>query len=119
MPRMATCLIRISPSRILPYRSIRNYPIASQQIKIDEHWERSLREIGGDAAFAALNDAGMEKVDALFVGNMISPIVNGQNQLGAFFADWIGLWKQKAVKIEAACGSGAAAFRAGLMAVAS
>lgn len=89
------------------------------QIKIGEHWEKSLREIGGDAAFAAMQDAGMEKVDALFVGNMLSPIVNGQNQLGAFFSDWIGLWKQEAVKIEAACGSGAAAFRAALMAVAS
>jgi acetyl-CoA C-acetyltransferase len=53
------------------------------------------------------------------VGNMLSAIANGQNQLGTFFADWIGLWKQEAVKIEAACGSGAAAFRAGLMAVAS
>jgi acetyl-CoA C-acetyltransferase len=89
------------------------------QIKIGEHWERSLREIGGDAAFAAMQDAGIEKVDSLFVGNMLSPIVSGQNQLGTFFSDWIGLWKQEAVKIEAACGSGAAAFRAGLMAVAS
>ncbi|MBC7876024.1 MAG: thiolase domain-containing protein [Anaerolineales bacterium] len=89
------------------------------QTKIGEHWEKSLREIGGDAAFAAMQDAGLEKVDALFVGNMLSPIVNGQNQLGTFFSDWIGLWKQEAVKIEAACGSGAAAFRAALMAVAS
>ncbi len=89
------------------------------QTKIGEHWEKSLREIGGDAAFAAMKDAGVEKVDSLFVGNMLSPLVSGQNQLGAFFADWIGLWKQEAVKIEAACGSGAAAFRAGLMAVAS
>jgi acetyl-CoA C-acetyltransferase len=89
------------------------------QIKIGEHWEQSLREIGGDAAFAAMQDAGVEKVDSLFVGNMLSPLVNGQNQLGTFFADWIGLWKQEAVKIEAACGSGAAAFRAALMAVAS
>ena len=89
------------------------------QTKIGEHWEKSLREIGGDAAFAAMQDAGIEKVDSLFVGNMIAPIVSGQNQLGAFFADWIGLWKQEAVKIEAACGSGAAAFRAALMAVAS
>jgi acetyl-CoA C-acetyltransferase len=89
------------------------------QTKIGEHWEKSLREIGGDAAFAAMQDAGIEKVDSLFVGNMLSPLVSGQNQLGAFFADWIGLWKQEAVKIEAACGSGAAAFRAGLMAVAS
>jgi acetyl-CoA C-acetyltransferase len=89
------------------------------QTKIGEHWEKSLREIGGDAALAAMQDAGIEKVDSLFVGNMLSPIVSGQNQLGTFFADWIGLWKQEAVKIEAACGSGAAAFRAALMAVAS
>jgi len=89
------------------------------QIKIDEHWEKSLREIGGEAAFAAMQDAGVDKVDSLFVGNMLSPLVSGQNQLGTFFADWVGLWHQEAVKIEAACGSGAAAFRAGLMAVAS
>ena len=89
------------------------------QTKIGEHWEKSLRVIGGDAAFAALQDAGIEKVDSLFVGNMLSSVVSGQNQLGTFFADWIGLWKQEAVKIEAACGSGAAAFRAALMAVAS
>ena len=89
------------------------------QTKIGEHWEKSLREIGGDAALAAMRDAGLEKVDALFVGNMLSPIISEQNQLGTFFADWIWLWKQEAVKIEAACGSGAAAFRAALMAVAS
>ena len=89
------------------------------QTKVGEHWEKSLREVGGEAAFAAMQDAGLDKVDSLFVGNMIAPIVSGQNQLGAFFADWIGLWKQEAVKIEAACGSGAAAFRSALMAVAS
>jgi len=89
------------------------------QTKIDEHWDLSLREIGGNAAFAAMQDAGVDKVDALFVGNMLSPLVSGQNQLGAFFSDWIGLWGQESVKVEAACASGAAGFRAGLMAVAS
>jgi Acetyl-CoA acetyltransferase len=89
------------------------------QIKIDEHWDLSLREIGGHAAFAAMQDAGMEKIDALFVGNMLSPLVNAQNQLGVFFSDWIGLWHQESVKVEAACASGAAALRAGLMAVAA
>jgi len=89
------------------------------QTKIDEHWDKSLREIGGEAALAALNDAGLERVDSLFVGNMLSPLIDGQNQLGTFLADWIGLWHREAVKIEAACGSGAAAFRAGLMAVAA
>ena len=89
------------------------------QTKIDEHWDKSLREIGGEAAFAALQDAGMDNVDALYVGNMLSPLIDAQNQLGAFFSDWIGLWKQESVKVEAACASGAAALRAALMAVAS
>jgi len=89
------------------------------QTKIDEHWDKSLREIGGEAAFAAMQDAGMEKVDALFVGNMLSPLISAQNQLGVFFADWIGLWHRESVKVEAACASGAAAFRAGLMTVAA
>jgi acetyl-CoA C-acetyltransferase len=87
------------------------------QIKVDEHWDLSLRELGGNAAFAAMQDAGMDKVDALFVGNMLSPIVSGQNQLGTFFSDWVGMWGKEAVKVEAACGSGAAAFRSALMAV--
>ena len=89
------------------------------QTSIGEHWDKSLREIGGEAAFAALRDADVDKVDALFVGNMLSPLIDSQNQLGAFLADWIGLWRQEAIKVEAACASGAAAFRAGIMAVSS
>jgi acetyl-CoA C-acetyltransferase len=89
------------------------------QTKIDEHWDKSLKELAGEAAFAALNDAGIERADALFVGNMLSPLISRQNQLGTHIADWIGMWGAEATKIEAACGSGAAAFRAGLMAVAA
>jgi acetyl-CoA C-acetyltransferase len=89
------------------------------QTKVDEHWDKSLKEIGGEAAFLAMQDAGMDKVDALYVGNMLSSTISTQNQLGTFFSDWIGLWKQESVKVEAACGSGAAAFRSALMAVAS
>jgi acetyl-CoA C-acetyltransferase len=89
------------------------------QTKVDEHWDKSLKELGGEACFAALQNGGIDKVEALFVGNMLSPLIDGQNQLGVFFSDWIGLWGHEAVKVEAACGSGAAAFRAGLMAVAS
>src|SRR5512143_3741483 len=89
------------------------------QTKIDEQWELSLREIGGQAALNAMHDAGLEKVDALYVGNMLSPLVSAQNQLGTYFADWVGLWRQEAVKVEAACASGSAALRAGLIAVAS
>src|SRR5512142_3386500 len=89
------------------------------QTPIAEQWDKSLREIGGEAGLAAMHDAGVDKVDALFVGNMLSPLVSGQNQLGTFLSDWVGLWRQEAVKVEAACASGSAALRAGLIAVAS
>lgn len=89
------------------------------QTVVDEQWNKSLREIGGEAVFAAMQDAGLERADALYVGNMLSPLIDGQNQLGTYFADWVGMWHKEAMKVEAACGSGAAAFRAGLMAVAS
>jgi len=89
------------------------------QTKVSEHWEKSLKELGGEACFSAIQDAGMNKVDALFVGNMLSPLINGQNQLGTFFSDWVGLWGHETVKVEAACGSGAAALRAGIIAVGS
>src|SRR5512135_2977251 len=89
------------------------------QTAIDEHWDKSLRDIAGEACFAAMQDSGLEHPDGLFVGNMLSPLIGGQNQLGTFIADWVGMWRKEAVKIEAACGSGAAAFRTGLIAVAS
>ena len=78
------------------------------QTRVDEHWDKSLKELGGEACFAAMQDGGMKKVEALFVGNMLSPLVSGQNQLGTFLSDWVGLWGNEAVKVEAACGSGAA-----------
>ncbi len=89
------------------------------QTKIDEHWECSLRDLAGEAALAALQDAGRAQVDGLFVGNMLSGMIDNQNNLAALIADWAGLGSTEAVKVEAACASGAAAFRSGLMAVAS
>lgn len=89
------------------------------QTKVDEHWGKSLKDLAFEAAVSALQDAGRETAEALFVGNMLSPMISGQNHLATQIADWLGLRGAEAVKIEAACGSGAAAFRAGLMAVAS
>lgn len=86
---------------------------------VDEHWEKSLREIAGEAVFAALLDAQHEQVDGLFVGNMLSGALSRQENLGALIADWVGLWGAEAFKVEAACGSAASAFRVALMAVAS
>jgi acetyl-CoA C-acetyltransferase len=89
------------------------------QTSVSEHWEKSLRELAGEAIFAAMVDARREKADGLFVGNMLSGSLNRQENLGALIADWVGLHHIEAIKIEAACASGGAAVRAGLMAIAS
>ncbi len=88
------------------------------QTKVSEHWERSIRDLAGEAILAALQDTGREDFNALFIGNMLSGLIDQQNNLGAVVADWIG-FKGEAVKIESACSSGASALRAGIIAVAS
>jgi acetyl-CoA C-acetyltransferase len=89
------------------------------QTKIDEHWDKSLREIAGEAALAAMAEAQVSHVDSIYVGNMLSDISNLQAHLGSMVADWIGQRFTDAVKIESACSSGSAAFRACYLAVAS
>jgi len=89
------------------------------QTPVDEHWGKSLKELAGEAILAALADAKGESVEALFIGNMLSGILAKQENLGALISDWIGLPGIEAEKVEAACGSGAAAFRSALMAVGS
>jgi acetyl-CoA C-acetyltransferase len=88
------------------------------QTPVAEHWEKSLKDLAAEAIRAAINDAHVERVDALYVGNMCSGTLNGQEHLGAFISDWVGLRGVEAFKVEAACGSGAAALRLGYVAVA-
>lgn len=89
------------------------------QTEVSEHWGKSLRHLAGEAVLAAMRDAGLERADALYVGNMLSGELNGQEHLGALIADFVGLRGIEAIKVEAACGSGAAAVRMGYLAVAS
>jgi acetyl-CoA C-acetyltransferase len=89
------------------------------QTEISEHWDKSLRELAGEAILNAMSDAGMDYFDSLFVGNMMSASANNQQHLGSYIADWVGQRGKEAFRLESACSSGAAAFRSALMAVAS
>ncbi len=88
------------------------------QTKVGEHWDIGLRHLALEPLQAAMADAGVDRVDALYVGNMLSGELAGQEHLGALVADFAGLRGIEAVKVEAACGSGAAALRIGYVAVA-
>jgi acetyl-CoA C-acetyltransferase len=88
------------------------------QTAVGEHWDRSLRDLAVEAVAAARHDAGTDRVDALFVGNMLSGELAGQENLATVVADACGLLPKEALKIEAACASGGAALRAAYLAVA-
>ena len=89
------------------------------QTVVSEHWEKSLKELEGDAILNALMDAHINEFDSLFIGNMMSAPANQQQNIGAYIADWVGARGSESIRVESACSSGSAAFRAAVLAVAS
>lgn len=89
------------------------------QTPVREHWGSNLRDLAVTALRDAMEDAGVETLDGVTVGNMLSGALSEQEHLGALVADYAGLEGVEGMKIEAACGSGAAAIRMAVKAVAS
>jgi acetyl-CoA C-acetyltransferase len=88
-------------------------------IKWGELWEKSLRDMFVEAALKAIDDAGVDKVDSMYVGCMSSGLFVGQEHIGALLADYLGVCPIPATRIESACASGGAAFRQAYIEVAS
>jgi acetyl-CoA C-acetyltransferase len=89
------------------------------QLKVEKESPLSIREMGALAINKAMEDADLEKIDAIYLGNMLSGIISNQQHLGPLVACEAGLKGTESVTIEAACGSGGAALRAGYMAIMS
>jgi acetyl-CoA C-acetyltransferase len=85
---------------------------------VREHWDKDLRILAQEALVTALSDAGVERPDGVWIGNMMSGHLSNQENLGALVVDHAGLRGVEAFKVEAACASGAAAFRNAYLAVA-
>jgi acetyl-CoA C-acetyltransferase len=99
---------------------VRNVFIAGVgQTPVSKQTSEDLRELGAQAVRAAIRNSGLEAPSALYVGNMLSGMLSEQQQLGALIAQSAGLYGIEAATVEAACGSGAAAARWGVMAVQS
>jgi len=84
-----------------------------------ELWEKSHRQIWTEAAIEAIADAGVDRVDALYVGCMSGGLFMGQEHLGALLADQLGMGPIPGTRVESACASGGLAFRQAYLAVAS
>lgn len=87
--------------------------------KWGELWEKSLRDIAVEAALKCLEDAGMDKVDAITVGAMSGGLFNAQEHLGPLVSDFLGQKFVPATRVESACASGGLAVKTAYMEVAS
>ncbi len=93
------------------------------QTKFGELWDRSFREIGIEAGFAALQEAKLSSQDigALYLGNMASGSFIEQEHIAPLILDYAGLAGHHlpAIRVEAGGASGAVALHQAYLAVAS
>jgi len=80
---------------------------------------RSLSDLFVEAAKQALDDAGVDKVDSIYVGNMMSGFLQNQEHLGPLMATALGREGVSTYKVEGACASGGVAVNAGVKALLS
>jgi len=87
--------------------------------KVMEHWKKGLKDLFAEAALKAMEDAGTEDIDSIYVANMLGAPLQGQLQLGAMMASALGRSGISATAVEAASAGGGVAFHEGVKAVAS
>ncbi len=89
------------------------------QTPVRRRHEASLRELGAGVVAAAMAAAGVERVDALYAGNMLADELQNQKHIASLIADEAGLAGVEALQVRAATATGAAALRLATLAVAS
>lgn len=87
--------------------------------KFGELWKMSLRDIFVDAALKAIDDAGVDHIDSMYVGSMTPGLFVGQEHVGALMADYLGVAPVPAMRVESACCSGGMALRIGFFEISS
>ena len=87
--------------------------------KWGELWEKSLRNIFVETALLAMDDAGVDKIDSMYMGSMSSGLFVGQEHIASLLADYLGQVPVPSARVETACAAGGLALRLGLMEVAS
>jgi len=89
------------------------------QIPIEKKNSSDLSQMGSVVVRQAMKNAGIKRVDALFLSNMLGDELQNQKHLAALVADEAGLVGVEALEVRAAMASGAAALRMAYLAVAS
>jgi len=87
--------------------------------KWGELWDKSLREIFVETALIAIDDAGIDKIDSMYIGSMSSGLFTEQEHIASLLADYLGVASIPSARVESACASGGLALRQGFIDVAS
>ena len=87
--------------------------------KWGELWDRSINDIFVEAALEAIDDSGVDHVDAMYVGCMSSGIFVGQEHIASMMPDYLGVGRVPSTRVESACASGGLAMKCGVLDVMS
>ncbi len=93
--------------------------VGAGMTRFGELWQSSLRQLFAEAALAALEQAGADHLDSIYIGNMSSGGFVNQEHLGPLMANEIGMAGVAATRVESACASGGVALRSAFIEVAS
>jgi acetyl-CoA C-acetyltransferase len=88
-------------------------------MKWGELWKKSFRDIFVEAALNAIDDAGADHIDSMYVGCMSGGLFVGQEHVGSIMADYLGQKHIPAARVESACASGGLAVKMGFLEIAS
>ncbi len=89
------------------------------QLPVEKASALTLRQLGGEAVRRAIEDAGIDRVDALYASNMLADEIQGQKHIAALIAEEAKLFGVEALHVRAAMAGGAAAIRVAFLSVAS
>ncbi len=87
--------------------------------RFGELWDLSLRNMFAEAALAAIDDAGVDHIDSMYVGAMSSGLFVHQEHIASLMADYLGVAGIPSTRVESACASGGLAFRQAVIEVGS
>ena len=93
--------------------------VGTGQVPVRKKHESGLRELGTAVIDLALGEIPKQRVEALYLSNMLSDELQSQKHLAALVADEAGLAGVEAIQVRAATAAGAAALRVALLAVGS
>lgn len=87
--------------------------------KWGEIWEKCCKDIFVESALNALDDAGIDKIDSMYIGCMSGGLFLGQEHLASMMSDYLGQKNIPVARVESACASGGLAVKMAYLEVAS